>query len=88
MQDLLDVCYDYDIEDDILFNPIKSVCTIFHPNCYKLYDRTVCIGSDALKYFSDTKKSSASVMDARYNICSLESMLRKCIIIWLYAEIR
>ena len=32
MQCLLDVCFDYDIEHDILFNSIKSVCTIFEPN--------------------------------------------------------
>ena len=39
MQSLLDVCYDYGSDNDILFNPIKSVYTIFlflnlrHTNC-------------------------------------------------------
>ena len=55
MQYLLDVCYDYGIEHNILFNPIRSVCTIFKPNSYKIYLPTVFIGSDALKYVSDTK---------------------------------
>ena len=55
MQCLLDVCYDYGIEHDILFNPIKLVCTIYTPNSYKLYLSTVFIGSDTLKYVSDTQ---------------------------------
>ena len=33
---LLDVCYDYGSDNDILFNPIKSVYTIFKPKAYKL----------------------------------------------------
>ena len=44
--------YDYGIEHDISFNPIKSVRTIFTPNSYKLYLPTVFIGSDVLKYIS------------------------------------
>ena len=35
MQTLLDVCYEYGIDNDILFNPIKSVCTVFKPKAYK-----------------------------------------------------
>ena len=31
MQTLLDVCYEYGIDNDIFFNPIKSVCTVFKP---------------------------------------------------------
>ena len=31
MQTLLDVCYEYGIDNVILFNPIKSVCTVFKP---------------------------------------------------------
>ena len=50
MQSLLDVCYDYGSDNDILFNPIKSVYTIFKPKAYKLYLPLVFIGSDALKY--------------------------------------
>ena len=33
MQSLLDVCYESEYDtDDILFNPIKSICTVFKPN--------------------------------------------------------
>ena len=48
MQYSLDACYDYGIEHDTLFNPIKLVCTIFKLNYYKLYLPTVFIGSGAL----------------------------------------
>ena len=34
---IFDVYYKYDTDNDILFNPIKSVCTIFKPKAYKRY---------------------------------------------------
>ena len=54
MQSLLDVCYEYGT-DDILFNPIKSICTVFKPKSYKLYRPTIFIGQEALKYVSESK---------------------------------
>ena len=55
MQTLLDVSYEYGIDNDILFNPIKSVCTVFKPKAYKLYLPTVFIDSDALKFIKKSK---------------------------------
>ena len=55
MQSLLDICYDYGSDNDILFNPIKSVYTIFKPKAYKLYLPPVFTGSDALKYVAESK---------------------------------
>ena len=49
MQSLLDVCYDYGSDNDILFNPIKFVNIIFKLKAYNLYLPPVFIGSDALK---------------------------------------
>ena len=51
MQSLLDVCYDYGSDNDILFNAIKSKCTIFKPKAYKLYLSSVFIGSNALTLY-------------------------------------
>ena len=36
MQSLLDVCYEYgrSTDNDILFNSIKSLCTVFKPKAY------------------------------------------------------
>ena len=65
MQSLLDVCYDYGSEYDILFNPIKSVCTIFKPKTYNLYLPPVFIGSDALKYVVESKYLGFSFCDSK-----------------------
>ena len=41
MLSLLDICYEYGTDSDILFNPTKSVSTVFKPQSYKLYLPTV-----------------------------------------------
>ena len=43
IQTLLDICYEYGIDNDILFNLINSVCTVFKPKAYKLYLPTVSL---------------------------------------------
>ena len=65
MQSLLDICYDYGSDNDILFNPIKSVYTIFKPKAYKLYLPSVFIGSDALKYVAESKYLGFSFCDSK-----------------------
>ena len=65
MQSLLDVCYDYGSDNDILFNPIKSVYTIFKLKAYKLYLPPVFIGSDALKYVAESKYLGFSFCDSK-----------------------
>ena len=55
MQSLLDICYDYGSNNNILFSAIKSVRIMFIPKAYKLYLPSVFIGSDALKYVADSK---------------------------------
>ena len=36
MQNLLDVCHNFGTANDILFNPLKSVCIVYKPKkCYK-----------------------------------------------------
>ena len=50
LQSLLDVCYEYGTDNEILFNLIKSICTVCKPKGYKLYLPTVFIGQEALKY--------------------------------------
>ena len=65
MQSLLDVCYDYGSDNDILFNPIKSVYTIFKPKAYELYLPPVFISSDALKYVAESKYLGFSFCDSK-----------------------
>ena len=48
LQKLLDVCFEYSIANDLLFNPVKSVCIVFKPCRFKLYCPTVSIGTEPL----------------------------------------
>ena len=50
LQKLFDVCFEYSIANDLLFNPVKSVCIVFKPCRFKLYCPTVSIGTEPLTY--------------------------------------
>ena len=72
LQRLLDVCYEYGITTDLIYNPLKSVCMVFKPRRFKLYYQTVDIGDECLKYvdtfkylgfvFSENKKDDADML--------------------------
>ena len=55
MQCMLDICYNYGLNNDVLFNPLKSVCMLFKPKGYKLYRPNIMIGTEVLKYVDNTK---------------------------------
>ena len=55
LQKLLDVCYEYGITNDLIYNPLKSVCMVFKPRRFKLYCPTVAIGDECLKYVDSFK---------------------------------
>ena len=76
MQTLLDVCYEYSIDKDILFNPIKSVCTVFKPKAYKLYLPTVCISSDTLKFIKESKYLGFTFSDSKSDDCDMLRQMR------------
>ena len=76
MQTLLDVCYEYGIDNDIVFNPIKSVCTVFKPKAYKLYLPTVFIGSDALKFITESKYLGFTFSDSKSDDCDMLRQMR------------
>ena len=54
MQNLLDVCHNYGAANDILFNPLKSVCIVHKPKYYKLFCPSVNIGSEPLEFVNET----------------------------------
>ena len=80
---LLDVCYEYgtDSDNDILFNPVKSVYTFFKLKAYKRFTPTVFIGDDALKFTTEAKYLGFTFNDFK---CDDSDMLRK--IRLLYAK--
>ena len=50
MLQILDICNDYCVANDIKFNSLKSVCLIFRPAKYNLFCPRVHIGSAQLNY--------------------------------------
>ena len=46
MQCMHDICYNYGLDNDVLFNPLKSVCMLFKPKGYKLYRQNIIIGTE------------------------------------------
>ena len=71
MQTLLDVCYRYGIDNDILFNP-----TVFKPKAYQLYLPTVFIGSDALKFNKESKHLGFTFSDSKSDDCDMLQQMR------------
>ena len=57
--------YEYGTDNDILFNPIKSVCTVFKPKAYKRFTPTVFIGDDALKFTKEAKYLGFTFNDSK-----------------------
>ena len=55
LQKLLNVCYEYGITNDVIYNLLKSVCTVFKPRWFKLYCPTVAIRDESLKYVDTLK---------------------------------
>ena len=74
MQSLLDACYEYGTDNDILFNSIKSVCTVFKPKAYKQFTPTVFIGNDSLKFTKEAKYLGFTFNDSK---CDDSDMLRQ-----------
>ena len=47
---MLDVCFNFSIRHDIMFNPIKYVCVVFKSKSHKLFCPTVSLDCDILEY--------------------------------------
>ena len=79
-QSSLDVCYDFGSDNDTLFNPITSVCTIFKLKTYKLYLPPVIIGSDALKNVAESKSLGFSFCDSKQDDNDILHQIRTSLI--------
>ena len=73
---LLDVSYEYGTDNDILFNPIKYICTVFKPKGYTLYLPTVFIGQEALKYIAESKYLGFSFIASTCDHCDMLRQMR------------
>ena len=55
LQKMLDVCFDFSLRNDIMFNLVKSVCVTFKPKNSKLSCPSVRLDRNTLEYISQTK---------------------------------
>ena len=45
LQKLVDICYNYGVQNSLIFNPAKSVCVVFKPKKFKLYCRPMVLNA-------------------------------------------
>jgi len=50
LQKLINMCNEYGIDNDIMYNPLKSIGVIFKPNRYRLRCPTVHLGGEVIDY--------------------------------------
>ena len=55
IQCMLDISYRFSLDNDVLFNPLKSVYMLFKPKGFKLYGPNIMIAIEVLKYVDNTK---------------------------------
>ena len=55
LQQLLNICYQYGLNNDIMYNPTKSVCVVFKTSKYKLNCPLVYLGNMAVPYQSNVR---------------------------------
>ena len=55
LQELIDVCYDFSVQNDLSFNSSKSYCMFFKPKSYKLSCPRLYMDNQLLKYTDDIK---------------------------------
>ena len=76
MQQLLDICNDYSVANDITFNPLKSVCLVFRHAKDKLFCPRVHICSAQLEYVYDAKYLGFMFCENKKDDCDMLKQLR------------
>ena len=55
LQELIDICYDFSVQNDLSSNSSKSYCMVFKPKSYKLSCPKLYMDNQLLKYTDDIK---------------------------------
>ena len=55
LQKLIDICYNYSVQNSLTFNPTKSVCVVFKPKKFKLYCPPMVLNAAPLPYVDSVK---------------------------------
>ena len=55
LQELIDICFDFSVQNYLSFNSSKSYCMVFKPKSYKLSCPRLFMDNQLLKYIDDIK---------------------------------
>ena len=55
IQKLIDICYNYSVQNSLTFNTTKSVCVVFKPKTFKLYCPPMVLNASSLPYVDSVK---------------------------------
>ena len=55
LQKLINICYDYSMQNNLSFNSSKSFCMVFKPRLYKLSSPSLYMSTQKLEYTNSTK---------------------------------
>ena len=55
LQKLFDICHEYGVEHDVIYNPLKYVCIVFKPDRFSLKCPLVRLGNNVLEYQEKVK---------------------------------
>ena len=69
LQQMLYVCFNFSICNDIIFNPVKSVCVAFQPKKSKVYCPNVTLDNNVLEYIG-RRKYLGFMFNSNGHICS------------------
>ena len=89
LQKLLDICHEYGVEHDVIYNPLKSVCIVFKPDRFSLTCPLVHLGNNVLEYqekvkyldvlLNDNLNDNDDIMKQMRGLYAhANSVLRKC----------
>lgn len=74
LQKLIDICSNYGIQHDIVYNPSKSVCMVFKPNGYKLHCPPVRLNNECIEYASSVRYLGVTICST---LCDNEELLKQ-----------
>ena len=55
LQKLINICYDYSMQNNLSFNSSKSFCMVFKPRLYKISSPSLYMSTEKLEYTNSTK---------------------------------
>ena len=55
LQKLINICYDFSMQNNLLLNSYKSFCMVFKPRLYKLSSPSLYMSTEKLEYTNSTK---------------------------------